>query len=305
MWLVPGRLFHRCHSYEPFSYGGEFGEGDYQVDVMLLFNHTLAIDQTTVSLVYPLTNVGSKEMRGDPVIEDLDGVPTNQNSVLEGLDDMVFSTSFAAPDWLTDPYWPIASDWAQYEFWPNPNNASQFLDPFTWEVSVQVGGTYSIFESVTAFVWSDVNPDIVNGDFTGDGAVTWRDPAALFDFIQLRDGQVGYDADGEINGEVEIIGFGPGFNLYDMNYDGLVNLLDYPVLPTSTVQADFDEDGDVDNDDFGHFQGCSTGPALVPPADACYDADLDRDFDVDQEDFGIFQVCLTGPDGDIDPSCAD
>ncbi len=68
--------------------------------------------------------------------------------------------------------------------------------------------------------------------------------------------------------------------------------------------ADFDEDGDVDLADFGHFQACYTAPG-VTPAPGCVDADLDGDGDVDPDDFGLFQGCLTGADQPADPGCAD
>ncbi len=67
--------------------------------------------------------------------------------------------------------------------------------------------------------------------------------------------------------------------------------------------ADFDADGDVDLDDYGHFQSCATGPGIGPPAAGCTNADLDHDDDVDQEDFGLFQGCLSGPGVPADLDC--
>ena len=60
--------------------------------------------------------------------------------------------------------------------------------------------------------------------------------------------------------------------------------------------GDFDEDGDVDLDDFGSFAACYNGSAR-PPAPACppgVDADCDGDGDVDLDDFGIFAANYTG-----------
>ncbi|GMU23169.1 MAG: hypothetical protein AMXMBFR13_32520 [Phycisphaerae bacterium] len=59
------------------------------------------------------------------------------------------------------------------------------------------------------------------------------------------------------------------------------------------ASADADLDGDVDADDFGHFQACNTGPAIPQPDEDCRWADLDCDGDVDQEDFGRLQVQFT------------
>lgn len=58
--------------------------------------------------------------------------------------------------------------------------------------------------------------------------------------------------------------------------------------------ADMDCDGDVDMEDFGHFQFCYSGSS-TPPANGCGDADLDDDNDVDANDFAMFKACMAGP----------
>lgn len=71
------------------------------------------------------------------------------------------------------------------------------------------------------------------------------------------------------------------------------------------VIADFDGDGDVDQEDFGRFQACLTGTA-VPVTDLnCLYADLEGDNDVDQGDFLIFQGCMSGANVPADPYCAE
>ncbi len=67
--------------------------------------------------------------------------------------------------------------------------------------------------------------------------------------------------------------------------------------------SDFDNDCDVDLDDFGFFQACATGPDAGPPIPGCEAADLDFDFDVDQSDFGVFQRCYSGAGNPADPNC--
>ena len=57
--------------------------------------------------------------------------------------------------------------------------------------------------------------------------------------------------------------------------------------------GDFDEDGDVDQSDFAHFQACLTGPGMAYPAE-CERADLDLDGNVDQADFALFANCMGG-----------
>jgi hypothetical protein len=70
-----------------------------------------------------------------------------------------------------------------------------------------------------------------------------------------------------------------------------------------TPHADFDRDGDVDMEDFGHFQVCLTGPGVPQIRPDCVDARLDGDVDVDQEDFGVFQRCLSGAHRPADAAC--
>ena len=62
---------------------------------------------------------------------------------------------------------------------------------------------------------------------------------------------------------------------------------------TGTVSADFDGDGDVDQEDFGYFQACYSGPGILPET-GCEDADLNGDDDVDLDDFAIFESCVGG-----------
>lgn len=59
--------------------------------------------------------------------------------------------------------------------------------------------------------------------------------------------------------------------------------------------GDFDDDGDVDQSDFGHLQACLTGPGIAQNDAACANAKLDVDPDVDQDDVNRFQSCLSGP----------
>ena len=78
-------------------------------------------------------------------------------------------------------------------------------------------------------------------------------------------------------------------------------LSESPPLPT--VRPDFDQDGDVDQADFGHIQACFSGPGLEQTEPACFDALLDEDQDVDADDFQIFQDCISGPNNPVDLAC--
>jgi hypothetical protein len=79
--------------------------------------------------------------------------------------------------------------------------------------------------------------------------------------------------------------------------------------------GDFDQDGDVDLDDFEVLCGCFGGPDVSydPPLPDCtlapndsgfLAADADRDGDVDVIDFISFQTCYSGAGNPADPSCA-
>ena len=74
-----------------------------------------------------------------------------------------------------------------------------------------------------------------------------------------------------------------------------------PVAPKA--KCDFDQDGDVDQADFGRFQACFTGPGVAQDDPACTGAKLDTDDDVDQDDFTLFRGCLSGPGTLADPHC--
>jgi hypothetical protein len=59
------------------------------------------------------------------------------------------------------------------------------------------------------------------------------------------------------------------------------------------VPGDFDQDRDVDLDDFGRLQACLTGNGGTPPG-GCLKMDLDQDGDVDQVDINRFLACVSG-----------
>ncbi|NLE57159.1 MAG: hypothetical protein GX616_02275 [Planctomycetes bacterium] len=80
--------------------------------------------------------------------------------------------------------------------------------------------------------------------------------------------------------------------------------IELPGPNETPVSADFDGDGDVDQEDFGHLQVCLTGSggAIVS---GCENAVLDGDTDVDAADLAIFVNCISGADVSADPDCLD
>lgn len=77
------------------------------------------------------------------------------------------------------------------------------------------------------------------------------------------------------------------------------------VTPPPFAPCDFDTDHDVDQEDYGQFQLCFSGPGVPQSIPACKKADLDNDDDVDKDDFAIFSGCLSGPGAQADVLCAD
>ncbi|MBI4579291.1 MAG: hypothetical protein HY718_06285 [Planctomycetes bacterium] len=73
-------------------------------------------------------------------------------------------------------------------------------------------------------------------------------------------------------------------------------------LPLYSI-ADFNRDGDVDHEDFGHMQACLSELNLPPPDPACFNARLDPDVDVDQADLAVFLDCYSGPAIGANPIC--
>ena len=66
--------------------------------------------------------------------------------------------------------------------------------------------------------------------------------------------------------------------------------------------CDFDVDGDVDMDDFGHLQRCYTGSEIQGDP-ACYNACLDGDGLVDLSDMSLFNGCYSGPNVPASVGC--
>lgn len=81
----------------------------------------------------------------------------------------------------------------------------------------------------------------------------------------------------------------------DSDADGIADLCE-------SARGDFDLDGDVDQDDFGHLQTCLAGQAAqaVP---ACQDAHLAGAATIGQDDLAIFRQCATRAGVPYDPAC--
>ncbi len=85
---------------------------------------------------------------------------------------------------------------------------------------------------------------------------------------------------------------------------GSVNHSD--TLTVTCIDADFNCDEHVDVDDVQVMADCETGPSIPGPPPGCTAqqfaaADYDNDGDVDMDDYGRFQRCIAGP-GQIPPA---
>jgi hypothetical protein len=120
------------------------------------------------------------------------------------------------------------------------------------------------------------------------------------------------------DGDLDIItGQGHGGNslrFYERDYvNDFVNKTVYgndtfPAVTVGTAEkaglaADFDGDGDVDQQDFGFLQRCLSGSGVIP-APGCGFADLNSDGDVGPLDLAIFERCLSGPGLPAAANCA-
>jgi len=90
---------------------------------------------------------------------------------------------------------------------------------------------------------------------------------------------------------------------FALSQGGLVQRLNLPP-GRPTVKPDFDQDWDVDEDDFAAFEACASGPG-VPRSSGCEGKDFDLDNDVDQADFSLFQRCYSGEHVEANLSCDD
>lgn len=76
-------------------------------------------------------------------------------------------------------------------------------------------------------------------------------------------------------------------------------------LKVQTVKPDFDGDGDVDQQDFGHLQECYSGFSNPQTDPACSNTllNIDDDF-VDAQDLAVFLGCFSGSGIAANPDCS-
>lgn len=298
-WWVTGHLFQRAHGYSQFSSAccrSGAPIGNYDPSVTVRFSHNLASDRTTISLVYPLTQEGAAAMHGNPQPETMDVLYTNQSSVQEGLWELKISAESALEADRNLPEFALIAGWEE-------KDPDSFLDPAAWRITALLGGSYTSAEDAL-FVWSDVFPNVLAGDFDGDGNSDADDLGAFDAFLLSFDGVAPMDADGQVNGSVLIADFATGFSVFDLDYDGVVSAADRQLIGDNLfARTDFDHDGDADQADFAYMQRCLGEAAPLWGGSLCQRADLDKNGDVNADDLTIFTGCATGPAIPADIQC--
>jgi hypothetical protein len=263
-WIVRGRFFQRAAGYECAS--GAFGGsalGRYDPLVNLRFSHDADANETTITLVYALDMTGAAMLTGQSQ------QPVNYNagdhtSVLEGIQDVIDHAHT-----LGGPCFELAHRW-------DGRQASQYLRPDLWGVRALFGTTFSQQQDAL-YVWTDTGMNETPGDLNGDGTAGASDRALVQSAIAQMDGGP-RDADGTVNGSVQVVGPGPNFNIHDVTGDMFINSADV----TFYCYPDCNGDGQLTLSDFGCFQ---TKFGLNDPY-----ADCNRDGVVNLSDFGCFQL---------------
>lgn len=88
----------------------------------------------------------------------------------------------------------------------------------------------------------------------------------------------------------------------EANEDGLTTG-DVWSFTTKRLEADLDDDGDVDMEDFAILQLCYSGRDVPQNLCDCQKAKLDSDSDVDVDDANLLLGCLSGPNQAPDGTC--
>ncbi len=236
-WIVSGRFFERFTAFQ--SKSGLFGgmqAGLFDPVVELQFAHDPIADQTTVTLVYPITNAGAAMLAGEP-IEPIDLSLLNQTSIEEALDDLIWGAPLA-----TGPLSVLVNGWSDAV-------VSDFRQPTQWHVRALLGTAPVVPDLSSLFVWTDTGFGEIVGDLNNDDLSNSDDSKIIADAISDRDGTAS-DADGIVNGEVGIFNFGFEFDLLDLNGNGVIAEDD---MLFSECKADVNNDGTLNFFDISLF----------------------------------------------------
>ena len=281
VWRIRACWFHRAHGYEPFSLatGGAY-PGEYMPVCTLEFRHDVVADQTHVTLVVPLTNLGAAKIE-DEAPESSNGDPSDQASVLEGLMDLKYSAEFLDEFPTGLPEEIIIIEWCN-------KVPVLYLSPPRWRATALLGTSYTSPDPAgQRFIWTDAYPDVIRGDVNGDGEADQMDRSRIAQVIANEDAD-----DGVVDGRVVIDQFPTRFSVYDINHEGVIDDLDVALV---SRPGDTDGDDDMDLADFMRLQACFSGRSSPYAVDNCGLLDFDADGDVDEGDVDRFVRVLSGP----------
>lgn len=269
-WIVRGRFFQRAGGYSCSStVVGPGGIGQYDPWLTVRFAHSTLVNQTTVSLVYPLNMVGAAQLAGQVEPPPINFSASDATSIVEGLNDLVVNAPFAGSSQFFCG--------AIYQPWIGQNPADPvFLDPTTWDVRGIFATSYGVQEPDAFFAFTDTVFGDLQGDVNGDLQRGSADRAAIQQRIALLDGTP-EDCDGSVNGSVTLCNHAFSFDMHDVTNDGTIGALDISFI----CPADFNGDGLLTPADFAAFQ---TAWLLGDPR-----ADFNNDTFFTVADFGAFQ----------------
>ncbi len=245
-WIMEGRFFQRASAYRGASlmFGGT-QTGLYDPVVRVRFQHSIANEQTTVTLVYAIDAIGASQLSGLPVQSYSTNLISNRSSISEGMNDLIVQASTGTIPSNTLAY-QVTSRWA--------GRPLSFLQDLSrWRASFIVGTSYPSYQADNngLYIWTDVGFNARMGDLNGDGVVDMLDRVLVQATIEENDGSAS-DGDSTMNGSVQIPTFGASFSLYDVNGDGFIDAADLAFF-NARCAADFDHSGTLSTLDIFAF----------------------------------------------------
>jgi hypothetical protein len=247
-WVIEGRFFSRSDGYQGAStMTGGTAFGQYDPIVQVQFQHSIASNKTTVSLVYALDPIGAGQLIGQGP-QPIGSTVTNHTSIAEGVTDLISYSH--GPGLIPGSFeYQIESRWAG-------KSVANATDVTRWRPTFIIG-TADAIQSDGLYVWTDAGFSCRQGDMNGDGAADALDRAEVQEFIDEHDGGSD-DADGVVNGRVTLGGFGANYSVFDVDGDGVVGPLDLAFYSASCT-ADFNHSGSLTPQDIFDFLGAWFG----------------------------------------------
>ncbi|MFM9958044.1 MAG: hypothetical protein ACKVZJ_08195 [Phycisphaerales bacterium] len=269
-WIVRGRFFQRAGGFMVASAAKNGSQpGAYDPLVYLRFEHCIADDTTTVSLVYAMTQLGAAKLRcGVCPVQPINLDVSDDTSIHEAMADIC--------EGVRDPWFPVnfPETFTLAGGWGKDDEGEQALFPDKWTFRAALATAYSTEQPEAHLVWTDAGFDEHYADFTGDGQVTMHDRAELVSHVWFTDGS-GFDCDPKRMGSTGVCLFGTNFTLFDLNYDGFVDGAD-AVLINDWLIGDFNGDCAVNTPDLVFLIGRfgSTGSSTVLTGDLTGDGSV-------------------------------